>query len=218
MDIGISILMVPYNNEGKALVRLERDIVPTIAAHPNCRFELVVVDNSERLSFKLMSALDKLSCPAKYHWSCGANLQYSKAANIGIQWAAQPYLLYMCSAHGHMLDPTWLDDIFKPLLDEPKVGKTGTVAWSPFPNQYGIKNTGQPQHHIQGGVFASRTALLQQFPYDDKWPHYGADIQQDYRLMEAGYVMKDVPTIKSIWRKRLPKNHGYKFIHDSSEG
>src|SRR5689334_12889898 len=110
-----TIVLVPYNNPERALRRLHRDIVPSLAYHASWRFELLVIDNSTQRLDGLAGAVGKLAWPSQYLWHEGKNLLYGPALNLAANLAEHPFLVYVCTNHGRMVDPAWLEDLVRPL-------------------------------------------------------------------------------------------------------
>ena len=76
-----------------------------------------------------------------------------------------------------------------------------------------------PSFHIQGGLFAARTAVMRDYPYTDdaRWVHWGSDIYQSYQLLNAGFELKNVPSVNSVWRQHVEVPERWKYVHDYSE-
>ncbi len=213
---GVSIIIVPHNNQDKLNKRLTRDILPTIAAHPRWKFQLITVDNSDadkRPDYQLGEyAIEHLNL-----WP-GANIMYGPAMNLAIRASQYPIIVYICSNHGRMYDPTWIDDLAAPLLQDPGCAMTGSVYPSCHPSDMGFP-AHLPQFHIQGGLFAARTAVMRDYPYteDERWVHWGSDIYQSYQLLNAGFGLKNVPSVNSVWRQNIELPERWKYVHDYSE-
>ncbi|MFP2905014.1 glycosyltransferase family 2 protein [Pyxidicoccus sp. 3LFB2] len=217
MKPGVTVVMVAYDNEERALTRLMRDLMPSLLLYRGALdAELRVVDNSARPQQRLAEAVrDNGVVPGRYLWNEGRNLFYGPALNLAVQASTHPFLLYVCANHGRMLDPTWLWDLLAPLVNDTtgKVALTGSHYDSGPPSKLGFPNS-LPAIHIQGGLFAARTAVLAKHPYPDgEYAHWSSDIYQSFQLMQQGYQLVDVPTVKSVWRSRVTRGH-YKFIHD----
>lgn len=217
MKPGVTAVMVAYHNEERALTRLLRDLLPSLQLlRPVLDAELVVVDNSEQPQPRLAEAVrDNGAFAGKYLWNEGSNLYYGPSLNLAVRAASHPFLLYVCASHGRMEDPTWVWDLLAPLLEDTRgeVALTGSHYPSGPPSKLGFPDS-LPRIHIQGGVFAARTAVLASHPYPDgEYAHWSSDIYQSLRLLQRGYRLVDVPTIKSVWRTRV-RGGGYKFIHD----
>src|SRR4051812_38586192 len=122
-EISVTIVLIPYNNEDKFKIRLERDIMPTISAHPSWKFQIVIIDNSDernRMSCDILNAYD-----LDYIYKCpGYNLMYGPSMNLAVKESKCPYLVYVCSNHGHMYEPTWIDDLINPMIKNPRIAMT----------------------------------------------------------------------------------------------
>jgi len=215
---GVSIILIPYNNAGRFQTRLERDILPTIAAHPDWDFQFIIIDNSERDKRPASLFFEEHRLDHIVLWP-GTNLMYGPAMNLALQACTHPYLVYLCSNHGRMYDPGWIDDLLGPMIGDEKIAMTG----SHYPSGCGADAFGFAPHlpkiHIQGGIFAARTDTMRKHPYstDPNWIHGASDIYQSYQLLNAGYTLADVPTIKSVWRYNLPSPERWKYVHDNAE-
>jgi GT2 family glycosyltransferase len=219
VKVGVTAVMVAYHNEELALTRLLRDLMPSLLLYRGVLdAELIVVDNSEQPQPRLAEAVrDNGTFPAKYLWSEGRNLYYGPALNLAVKAAAHPFLVYVCANHGRMLDPTWLWDMLEPMVNDAsgKVALTGSHYASGPPSKLGFPES-LPRLHIQGGLFAGRTEVLAKYPYPDgEFAHWSSDIYQSFQLLQQGYRLVDVPTVKSVWRERV-KGNQYKFIHDEA--
>jgi GT2 family glycosyltransferase len=212
--IPVTVVMVPYNNEDKALVRLRRDLLPALAY---LDAELIVIDNSAERSFRLVDGVN--AAGGRYCWQQGRNLMYGPAMNLAVELATKPYVLYLCTEHGYARDPTWPLDLLKPLVDDyaGKIAMTGCIRSSGPPTNLGFP-ADLPEIHVQGGVFAARRDVLRAFPYPTEvYPHLGSDVYECFQLMAAGFQLVDVPTIRSEWRKavwrKLPGARSWKYVH-----
>jgi hypothetical protein len=216
-ETGVTIVVVPHNNVERLKIRLERDLFPTIAAHPNWKFQLVLVNNSDTDEAPVSSIPEQDNLEYNYFWP-GTNLMYGPAMNLAIKASVYPYLVYICSNHGHMYDPSWIDDLVNPMRADNKIAMTGSYYQSGDPSNMGFP-AHLPQIHIQGGVFGARTEALREFPYttDPRWVHWGSDIFQCFQLIQAGLKLHNVMTIKSVWRESLHSPEQWKYVHDHSE-
>ena len=215
-DTGVSIILIPHNNQERLTTRLTRDILPTIAAHLHWKFQLIVVDNSDpdkRPAYDL-GGFDILHS----RLDPGSNIMYGPAMNLAVRACKYPFIVYVCSNHGHMYDPSWIDDLLTPLVSNPKAAMSGTAYPSCPPGDMGFPHH-LPPYHIQGGVFAARTAAMLDHPYtaDERWIHWGSDVYQSFDLLRAGFELIDVPTIRSVWRQCVESPERWKFVHDYSE-
>jgi hypothetical protein len=211
-----TIVMIPHDDVDCACRRLSRDIVPSLEHYPDWSFELIVVDNSARRMDRLADAVAALPWPSRYVWHDGANLYYGPALNVAANLASHPVLVYVCANHGRMVDPGWIEDLVTPIWDDERVAMTGHPYPSQHPSELGFRDTGQ-YFHIQGGLLAARTDVIRRFPYDEgQYAHWGSDIWQSYQLMDAGFVLRPVPSIVSVWREKAPPG-AWKYIHDHCE-
>jgi hypothetical protein len=212
-----TIVLIPHNNLDRSLVRLQRDIVPSLRHYHDWQFELVAVDNSETRLEPLAAALSDLPWPSKYIWNDGTNRLYGPAMNIAANVAAHPLLIYVCTNHGRMINPGWIDDLARPFREDDRVAIAGHPYVSPHPAALGLRDTGH-HFHIQGGLLAARTDVIRRYPYnEDTYAHAGSDIWQSYRLMQEGFILRHVPSIISVWREIAPPGE-WKYVHDQSEG
>ena len=217
--IGVSAVMIAYNNEEGSLTRLLRDLLPALSLlRPLLDAELIIVDNSvARLDRLANAVLDNGVFDADYRWQGGQNLRYGPSLNLAVKLARHPYLLYVCANHGQSFDPTWPWDLLQPLVDDDtgRVAMTGSLQASCPPGNLGFSGC-LPAVHVQGGVFAARSELLRSHPFPDgQYAHWGSDVYQSFQLMEAGLQLLDVPTVKSVWRTS-PGDGAWKYVH--SEG
>jgi GT2 family glycosyltransferase len=89
---------------------------------------------------------------------------------------------------------------------------TGSLTYSGAPSMQGFPDDLLDQH-VQGGVFAARTAVLREHPYDEgEYRHWGADVNLCFRLSAAGHTLADVPSIKSVWREDAGQGD-WKYLH-----
>jgi glycosyltransferase involved in cell wall biosynthesis len=215
--ISVSIIAILYNNADRFTVRLERDLIPTIHAHPDWKFQFVIVDNSDLDNKSTCQVLCDNDIEYVYLYP-GNNIMYGPAMNLALESCKYPYVIYVCSNHGRMYDVTWIDDLLYPMIEDEKVAMTGSFYPSCSPVDMGFPPE-LPPIHIQGGLFGAKTAILQAFPYslDQRWVHWGSDLYQSFQLLNTGFLLKDVPSIKSVWRQNLSSPERWKFVHDSSE-
>jgi GT2 family glycosyltransferase len=213
--IGVTAVMIAYNNEDNCLLRLHRDLLPALK---KLDAELIVIDNSDTTSQRLADALitaevDQIK--TRYQWQLGNNLMYGPALNRAVTLATRPYLLYVCGNHGQSHDPSWATDLLAPLVDDMTrtVAMTGSIQDAGPAQQLGF-SPDVPEIHIQGGVFAARTEVLRAFPYpEDRYQHDGADLFMCFQLMAAGFRLVDVPTIRSVWWEE-PGEGPWKYVHE----
>lgn len=217
--IGVSFILIPYNNGEKFRTRLERDLLPTIHAHPTWDFQFIIVDNSDEDQRACCRFFEDNELKHYMLWP-GTNLMYGPAMNLALKACEYSYITYVCSNHGRMYNPTWIDDLINPMIEDEKIAMTG----SHYASGCGAEHFGFAPHlpriHIQGGIFGARTSIMKAYPYssDRNWVHGASDIYQSYQLLNAGFILKDVPTIKSVWQQNLPSPQRWKFVHDYTEG
>ena len=46
-ELGVSIIQIPHNNAERFNTRMQRDVLPTLKAHPSWQFQLILIDNSD---------------------------------------------------------------------------------------------------------------------------------------------------------------------------
>jgi hypothetical protein len=216
-EVGVTIVLIAFNNQDSFKVRLEREVLPTITAHPFWKFQVVIIDNSDEDQRVPYDILHAYHLPHFYKWT-GANIMYGPAMNLALQATIYPYLVYVCSNHGRMYDPTWIDDLIDPIIHDPKVAMTGCYCGSFNPEYIGFP-AHLPHVHIQGGVFGARTEALLAHPYTDdpQWAHLYSDIFESYQLLNAGFQLYHVATICSVWRQCIESPERWKYVHDNSE-
>jgi len=214
--VAVSAVMVVHNDEDRGLTRLLRDLLPALwLLRPVLDAELIVVDNSPARLDRLANAvLDNGAFAGRYCWEGGRNLMYGPSLNLAASLARHPYLLYACAAHGQSFDPTWAWDLLRPLIDDGdgEVGMAGSLQASGSPADLGFPAS-LPPVHVQGGVFAARSELIRSHPYPHgPYAHWGSDVYQSFQLMQAGFRLADVPTVKSLWRA-APGEGTWKYLH-----
>lgn len=215
--IGVSAIMIAYNNEEAALTRLHRDLLPALKGFDA---ELIVIDNSERRCEKLLQAVRDVARPGTevnhvHHRWQPENPMYGPSLNTAVTLATRPYLLYVCTNHGFARDPSWAMDLLTPLVadDTRTVAMTGSLQDAGPPEEQGFPAT-LPHIHVQGGVFAARRDVLRAFPYPDgEYAHFGADLHVCFALLNAGFKLIDVPTVRSVWRTGAGDGQ-WKYVHD----
>jgi hypothetical protein len=211
-----SLVLIAHNDLERCQRRMVRDLIPSLQQHPDWQFELIVIDNSAQRLDGLARLVAELPWKSQYIWHQGANLFYGPSLNLAANLARYPFLVYACMNHGRMIDPTWIDDLLQPLWENERVAMSGHRYPSPPPETLGFPASCEP-FHIQGGLFAARTDVICNHPYDEgQYIHWGSDIWQSYRLMTAGYLLAAVPTVVSVWRESATPG-AWKYIHDHSE-
>lgn len=212
MTVGVSAVMIAYNNEYKALIRLIRDLMPALRGFDA---ELIVVDNSAQRCQLLAEAVARARVEHHYCWQNGENLYFGPAMNVAVKLARHPYLAYVCTNHGHSYHHSWLADLIAPLLADETVAMTGTIAAAGPPANMGF-DPSLPEVHIQGGVFAARTDALRAHPYPNgAYAHGGADLYECFSLLAAGHKLVDVPTVRSVWRTTAGAGR-WKYVHEET--
>jgi hypothetical protein len=212
-----TIVFIPHNDLERAQTRLQRDLAPSLRHYPDWSFELIVIDNSERRLDPLAAEVARLPWPSHYLWHDGTNLFYGPALNVAASLARFPVMLYLCANHGRMIDPGWVEDLVRPFWEDERVAMTGHPYPSGSPAALGFRDTLEP-FHIQGGILGLRTDAIRRHPYvDGQYAHWGSDVVQSFRLMEAGFTLRRVPSVISVWRTVAPPGP-WKYVHDASEG
>ena len=216
-EIRVSLILIAHNNTDRFKVRLERDVFPTIAAHSAWKFQMIVIDNSDADKKPAYDVLNADNFEHVYSWS-GSNIMYGPAMNKAVAMSSHPLVVYVCSNHGRMYDPTWIDDLVNPIITNPKIAMTGSHYPSCHPTALGFPSH-LPQMHIQGGVFGARTEALVACPYtnDQRYIHWGSDVYQGFQLLNAGFQLHHVNTINSVWRQCISSPEQWKYVHDYSE-
>lgn len=189
--------------------RLQRDVLPTLAHYPDGVFEIICIDNDPKPHTELQAFLASLTIPVKYLWNGGSNVQISAAKNQLYALAAHPILVYVCANHGRMYDPTWLADLVQP-LENPQVAMTGAGGY------YQLADIGAGAGRaifIQGGLLAARVEILRKHPLSEHYPHAHSDKWISRELMNQGYLIRNVPTVMSLWQQRIPEAHSFKYFH-----
>lgn len=211
-----SLVLIAHNDLERCSRRLERDLIPSLRHHADWQLELIVIDNSERRLDGLARTVASLPWKSQYIWHEGANLFYGPSLNLAANLAQHPFLVYACMNHGRMIDPTWMDDLLRPMWEDERVAMSGHRYPSPPSETLGFAQGLEP-FHIQGGLFAARAEVIRNHPYDEgQFIHWGSDIWQSYRLQAAGFLLEQVPTVISVWRENAVPG-AWKYIHDHSE-
>lgn len=237
-------VLVAFNNPDRTLQRWARDVHPSLEACFKDQWRVTCVDNSPSYSQQLLDAFDGPGGydPGSYFWNQGFNEMYGGAINLAVRRIPSDFTIYVCTNHGRMVDPRWTGDLIDPMLADPKVAMTGHLmgsnspegvaywAWPGdeeksrreefheryrFVDGYGL---GWVPQHVQGGVFAARTSALLECPYREPFLHLYSDHLVTWDLMKAGYEVRDVPSIKSVWRSKISNLNGLTYYHDESEG
>lgn len=197
-------------DEAKAVKR----ITDVVSSHPHC--ELIVIDTSPQSSKAVKSLVHYRGV---YKWCDGYNILYGGSLNLAVRIASGEALVYFSARHGRQFDPTWLDDIIEPLHD-PKCGMAGSIQpcdWMPIHSPDRDRDTtGLPAIHVQGGIWAARLEIMQQFPYSPYFWQVYSDVWHSWRLQKSGYSLIDVPTIRAVAGGAIPMRHTYKYVVDYS--
>jgi predicted O-methyltransferase YrrM len=214
----LTAVLIAHENEQRALERLTRDLLPSLA-HSSERVdsEVVVFDNSRTRLERLACQVEGLGAvPAAYRWNDGRNLYYGPTLNLAVASSDREFLLYVCANHGRMHHPGWIDDLLAPFVaDDGRLAMAGSYYPSGRPSGLGFPDS-LPHVHVQGGVFLARRSVLATHRYPaDRLAHWGSDVYESYALMQAGYRLVDVPTVKSVWR-RSAEPGDWKYVHDDA--
>lgn len=173
--------------------------------------DLIVIDNSPRPIVEIQNLCCDLG--AIHQWNGGFNVYHGGAMNIAAKLSQRDSIIYFCAGHGRVIDPTWIEDILKP-LDDPKCGIAGCLGPCLFdrisadPRDWKI-----PQQHIQGAICAMRRETLLEVPYGNRFPHNYSDVSMTLALLKKGYYLANVPSIRSVGIGRA-NPVGAKIIHD----
>lgn len=170
-------------------------------------FDLIVIDNSLTPINEIRTLSSRLG--AIYRWCDGYNTFYGPSLNMAAEMSNKESLIYFCANHGRMIDPTWISDLLVS-LDDPKVGIAGCVAPCPFSI---VGTVREPQLHVQGGVFAMRRDVLLAHPFSHRFPFEYSDVRMSLTLLEHGYRLRHVRTIKSV-AEGVVDATGAKYVHD----
>lgn len=217
-EFGVTILLIAHNNIERLTKRLEQVVLPTIHAHPDWKFQLIIIDNSDADKRQMYILTDEANLTCLIMRSDN-NLMYGPAINLAVTMATYPYLVYVCSNHGRMYDTTWIDDLVNPMVQNTQIAMTGSLYPSGSPSIMGFP-LHLPSFHIQGGVFGAKTKVLINYPYttDERWVHWGSDVYECFQLLSAGYVLHPVPTVNSVWKQCVGSPERWKYVHDYAEG
>src|SRR4030095_1348503 len=166
------------------VLRLERDILPTIAHYPQGEFEIVCVDNESGPCGDLLDCLGRITTPVRYIWSGGANLKIAASKNLIYATASHPIAVYVCANHGRMFDPTWVEDLIHHLQNHPMVALSGTMT------PYNLADIGEGEgtgYFVQGGVLGVRVEILRKHPLSASFPNAASDKWISRDLVKRGY-------------------------------
>lgn len=227
-------VLVAYNNPERTLQRWTRDVRPSLEVCFKDQWRVACVDNSPEPRWDLCQQFGK-----DYVWLDGRNLMYGGAINFAARRIPSDYTIYVCTNHGRTVDPRWTWDLIEPMINDPKVAMTGHLmgsnspegvahwAWPDdkarreafherfrFTDQHGL---GHVPQHVQGGVFAARTKALLEHPYEEPFLHLYSDHLVTWNLLKAGYEVRNVNSVMSVWKSRISNLSNLKYYHDESE-
>jgi DNA-binding transcriptional LysR family regulator len=179
----------------------------------NLAGELIVMDNSPSPSVDAL-ALCQARPDCRYVWNQGYNIYIAGALGAAVRLAHAPNVLYFCASHGLQNDPTWVSDLIEPLSD-PQVGLAGHVQPCQYNRVAAVpEDIIEPQIHVQGGLWAARREVLQEFGFGHRFPFEFCDVDLSRRLVAAGYGLASVPTVVSVAGGVIPDPERYKYVHD----
>jgi hypothetical protein len=237
-------VLVAYQNTERTLQRWTRDVRPSLQVCFKDQWRVTCVDNSPEYSRELCDAFDGPGGydPGSYFWNQGLNEMYGGAINLAVRRVPSDFVIYVCTNHGRMVDPRWTWDMVAPMIADPRVAPTGYLLGSNSPEGVahwawpGPENkarrrefedrfrfvkddgTGHVPQHIQGGVFAARTGALWERPYVDPFMHLYSDHYLTWSLLKAGYEVRNVNSVMSVWKSLISNLSNLKYYHDDSEG
>lgn len=228
-------VLVAYDNAERTLQRWIRDVRPSLQVCFKDQWRVTCVDNSFWPDDRLIEAFGD-----DYVWLNGENRMYGGAINLAVRRIPSDYVIYVCTNHGRMVDPRWTWDMVEPMIADPKVVQTGYLMGSNSPEGVAswawpddearrlefherfrfVKDdgTGHVPQHIQGGVFAARTGALWEHPYVDPFMHLYSDHYLTWSLLKAGYEVRNVNSVMSVWKSLISNRSNLKYYHDVSEG
>ena len=211
----VSLVSIIYNTGDDPLV-LSR-INDAFGSIEECGIEgeLILIDNSPEPSVRVEAFCTSWS--GKYHWCQGYNTYVSGAWQLALdRYCTGDIFVYVCPAHGRMLDPTWIVDITNPFT-APQNAAAGDVRPCCYKCVAAVpEDIRDPQIHVQGAVAAYRVDAIRKvggFGY--RFPFEYSDVDISRRLLHGGYQLVHIPTIASV-ASGVVKNRGYKYIHDYS--
>jgi len=238
----VHVVLVAYDNAERTAQRWRRDVLPSLQVCFKDQWRVTCVDNSPEYSHELCNAFDGPGGydPGSYVWNQGFNETYGGAINLAVRRIPSDFVIYACTNHGRMVDPRWTGLLVDPMLADPKVAMTGHLmgsnspegvahwAWPDdrvrreafherfrFVDEHGL---GHVPQHVQGGVFAARTGAMWEHPYEEPFLHLYSDHLVTWSLLKAGYEVRDVCQVKSLWRDTLKNHTNLVYYHDDSEG
>lgn len=215
ITVNVSFILIVYNNKDKFFTRMVRDILPTVLAYPDWKFQFVIIDNSFKEDDGIKEFLLQKQVSYIYKWN-ESNIKYGPSVNMALEYCEYEYVVYICTNHGRMYNTGWLTDLIRPLVMNRKIAMTGTLHTGGNSRAFGFPRVSG--NHIQGGIFASRREILRKHPYNNiKWIHSGSDLYESFQLANAGFILKNVSTIVAVWNKTVYRPDRYKYVHDYSE-
>jgi hypothetical protein len=125
------------------------------------------------------------------------NIGYGGALNKAAAQCRGDVFVYFSSNRAKMYDREWLARIVAPLSD-PNCGMAGSVRPCQFDRIARRPcDIWEPQIHVQGGVFAARTAVLRENPWSPYFPQVFSDVYQAWNLIKSGFYLADVAEVQS---------------------
>jgi hypothetical protein len=217
-DDGVSFISIVTDNHAWDWPRARERYESVYSAIRYCgvaeKSEVLCTDNSERPLSEVEQFLNAAERPPStgYEWCQGFNLLYGLAINRMVAKARYPTVVYFCTNHGRFFDPSWLTDLVEPLQD-PFCVMSGSLSYHPL-SSLPEPTGGFIDVHVQGGLYAAKTALLRDHPYSYKLPHVFTDLWITWKLQAVGFEVSDVPTIKATGGERVECPERFKYVHD----
>jgi predicted HD phosphohydrolase len=151
--------------------------------------------NLEKI-FRETNADEKVVVDCGKGFKSDYNAYYGPSIKIASNQIESDVLVYVSSTRARMYDPTWIEDIVKPLSD-PRCGMSGCLQSCEY-NRIARHATDifEPQIHVQGGVFAIRNEVMRTVDYG-KFPQVFSDVYISWKLVRMGYFLSDVRSIRS---------------------
>lgn len=175
--------------------------------------EVVIIDNSPAPTMEAVHFAAE-NARVRFVWNQGYNLYLAGALGMAVRQAHGRFLVYACASHGLVNDPTWLADIIAPLADE-SVALAGHVQPCEFNRVAAVpEDIIEPQIHVQGGLWAARREVLQEFGFGHRFPFEFCDVDLSRRFVAADYRLASVPTVVSVAGGVIPDPERYKYVHD----
>lgn len=220
----IHCILIAFFNPEQTATRWNRDVKPALA-QTGLDYCVSCVDNSPQASPLLHDLFGN-----DYLWQDGKNLLYGPSINLAVPRHPSDYILYVCTKHGQALNHNWVNELLQPLQNEPEVAMTGHLMGSNSPggvahdcNAPWIKEffyftepdgTGVVPQHVQGGVFMARTELMLRFPYPPDVQHLYTDHIITWNVLKAGYKIRNIPSVRSVWRDVIKDLTNVSYAHD----